>query len=94
MFRERVVDVYGGRCAMSNLPEIRLLDAAHVVPDSDEVLGQPDVRNGILLSRIHHSAYDGGLIGIDPDYHVHVAEILLAQNDGPLLEGMKRLEGI
>jgi hypothetical protein len=34
------------------------------------------------------------LIGIDPDYRVHVAERLLAQNDGPLLEGMKRLKGI
>jgi putative restriction endonuclease len=94
MFRERVVSAYRGRCAMSNLPEIRLLDAAHIVPDGHETLGQPDVRNGILMSRIHHSAYDGGLIAIDPDYRVHVAASLLAQNDGPLLEGLKRLKGI
>jgi putative restriction endonuclease len=94
MFRERVVDAYGGRCAMSNLPELRLLDAAHIVPDGHEALGQPDVRNGILMSRIHHSAYDGGLIAIDPDYRIHVADSLLAQNDGPLLEGIKKLKGV
>jgi putative restriction endonuclease len=93
MFREQVVDAYGGWCAMSNLPEIRLLDAAHIVPDGHETLGQPDVRNGILMSRIHHSAYDGGLIAIDPDYRIHVADSLLARNDGPLLEGIKKLKG-
>jgi putative restriction endonuclease len=94
MFREQVVDAYGGRCAMSNLPELRLLDAAHIVPDGHNALGQPDVRNGILMSRIHHSAYDCGLIAIDPDYRIHVADSLLVQHDGPLLEGIKRLKGI
>jgi hypothetical protein len=29
------------------LPEPRLIDAAHIVPDSHEQLGQPDIRNGI-----------------------------------------------
>jgi putative restriction endonuclease len=94
MFRERVVDAYGSKCALSGLPEIRLLDAAHIMPDGHEKLGQPDVRNGILMSRIHHGAYDTGLISIDPDYRVHVAESLLAMNDGPLLEGLKKLKGV
>jgi putative restriction endonuclease len=92
-FRERVLAAYGHRCALSGLPEPRLIDAAHIVPDEEE-FGQPDVRNGICMSKIHHAAYDAGLIGIDPDFTVHVSERLLAIHDGPLLEqGLKALAG-
>src|ERR1700726_1646032 len=52
--------------------------------------GEPVVPNGIRLSKIHHAAFDTHLIGIDPDYRVHVSEGLLGQNDGRMLEGLKR----
>jgi len=68
-----------------------LLDAAHIVADADEKLGQPVVTNGIPLSKIHHAAFDAHLIGIDPDYRVHIADRLLARNDGPMLEALKNL---
>ena len=90
-FRAAVVTAYQGRCALSGLPEPMLLDAAHIVADADETFGQPIVPNGIPLSKIHHAAFDAHLIGIDPDYRVHVAERLRAQNDGPMLEALKRL---
>jgi putative restriction endonuclease len=51
------------------------------------------VSNGIPLSKIHHAAFDAHLIGIDPDYRLHVSGRLLAQNDGPMLEALKRLHG-
>jgi putative restriction endonuclease len=70
-----------------------LLDAAHIVSDKDERLGQPVVPNGIPLSKIHHAAFDAHLIGIDPDYRLHVSERLLGQNDGPMLDTFKRLNG-
>jgi putative restriction endonuclease len=93
-FRERVLDAYGHRCALSGLPEPRLIDAAHIIPDRDDLLGQPDVRNGICMSKIHHAAYDAGLIGIDPDLRIHVSERLLSIHDGPMLEqGLKALAG-
>jgi len=92
-FREAVITAYNGRCALSGLPEPLLLDAAHIVSDKDEKLGQPAVPNGILLSKIHHAAFDAHLIGIDPDYKLHVSERLLIQRDGPMLEGLKRLNG-
>jgi predicted restriction endonuclease len=44
-----------------------LLDAAHIVMDADEQLGQPIVSNGLPLTKIHHAAFDVHLIGIDPD---------------------------
>jgi putative restriction endonuclease len=92
-FREAVIAAYDGRCALSGLPEPLLLDAAHIVSDRHEQLGQPVVTNGIPLSKIHHAAFDAQLIGIDPDYRLHVSDRLLMQNDGPMLESMKKLHG-
>ena len=92
-FREAVIMAYEGRCALSGLPEPMLLDAAHIMADADELLGQPVVQNGLPLSKTHHAAFDAHLIGIDPDYRVHVSERLMSLNDGPILEAMKTLHG-
>ena len=89
-----MITAYNGRCALSNLPEKRLLDAAHIISDKDERLGQPIVSNGLPLSKIHHAAFDAHLIGIDPDYHLHVSQRLLRQHDGPMLEALKQLNGV
>lgn len=94
VFRAKVVDAYGMRCALTGLPEPRLIDAAHIMPDAHEQLGQPDIRNGICMSKVHHAAFDAGLIGIDPDLRIHVSERLLALRDGPMLEqAIKALKG-
>ena len=92
-FREAVIAAYSGRFALSGLPEPLLLDAAHIVGDKDEKFGQPIIPNGIPLSKIHHAAFDAHLIGIDPDYRLHVADRLLARSDGPMLEALKRFKG-
>jgi putative restriction endonuclease len=71
-----------------------LLDAAHIVMDSDEQLGQPIVSNGLPLTKIHHAAFDANLIGIDPDFRIHVSDRLLEIHDGPFLElGLKGIAG-
>lgn len=92
-FRAAVIAAYGGRCALSRLPEARLLDAAHIMADADERLGQPVVPNGLPLSKIHHAAFDAHLLGIDPDYRLHVSEQLMSQQDGPVLDALKSLNG-
>jgi putative restriction endonuclease len=92
-FREAVIGAYGGRCAVSGLPETRLLDAAHIVADGDEVLGQPIVPNGLPLSKIHHAAFDAHMLGVDPDFRIHIADRLMDQKDGPMLELLKQMDG-
>ena len=92
-FREAIINAYDGRCALSGLPEPLLLDAAHIISDKDERFGQPVIPNGIPLSKIHHAAFDAHLIGIDPDYRLHVSGRLLGQNDGPMLDALKQLNG-
>jgi putative restriction endonuclease len=93
-FRDAVLAAYGGRCAISHLPEPRLLDAAHIIMDADEQLGQPIVSNGLPLTKLHHAAFDARLIGIDPDFRIHVSDRLLEIHDGPFLElGLKGIAG-
>ncbi len=92
-FREAIIHAYDGRCAVSGIPETLLLDAAHIVPDRHELFGQPIVQNGLPLSKIHHAAFDAHLLGIDPDYRIHISDRLLEKKDGPLLESLKGLRG-
>ena len=92
-FRDAVISAYGNRCALSGMPEPMLLDAAHIISDGNEELGQATVSNGIPLTKIHHAAFDAHLIGIDPDFRVHVSARLLAQSDGPILKAMQGLHG-
>jgi putative restriction endonuclease len=68
------------------------LDAAHITPDSDET-SSTSVTNGLSLCKIHHTAYDINIVGIDPDYTVHVRPDILAEKDGPMLEhGIKEMD--
>lgn len=93
-FRDAVLAAYGHRCAISGLPEPRLLDAAHIVMDAHELLGQPIISNGLPLTKIHHAAFDANLIGIDADFDIHVSDRLLDIHDGPFLElGLKGIAG-
>ena len=90
-FREAVITAYRGRCALSGLRESVLLDAAHIIEDRHEQLGQPVVQNGIPLAKTHHAAFDAHLIGVDADFRIHVSRRILEQKDGPTLEALKRL---
>jgi putative restriction endonuclease len=83
-FRGRVVPAYNTQCAICTLKEGRLLDAAHIVGDL-EASGEAIVQNGLSLCSIHHRAFDQNLVGVSPDYKVHVSRGLLEDEDGPML---------
>ena len=52
------------------------------------------ISNGLPLTKLHHAAHDAHLIGVDPDYRIHVSDRLLEIPDGPFLElGLKRNAG-
>ena len=71
-FRAAVLPAYRERCSMCRLKEVRLLDAAHIVGDLEE-RGDAVVANGLCLCSIHHRAFDENLVGVSPDYEVHVS---------------------
>ena len=46
------------------------------------------------LERLHHAAFDNGILGISPDYVVHIDGKVLAEVDGPMLKhGIQEMEG-
>lgn len=67
-FRPLVLQAYGNRCAICGTA-LKLVDAAHIVPVSDP-RGDDQVTNGLALCRLHHAAYDTGLLGVRSDYRV------------------------
>jgi len=86
-FRGRVVPAYASQCAICRLKELRLLDAAHILGDVEG--GEPAVSNGLSLCAIHHRAFDQNLVGVSPDYVVHVSRRLREDEDGPMLDLLK-----
>lgn len=92
-FRQRVLLAYQRRCAFCNLQHEELLDAAHITPDSASH-GEPVVSNGMSLCRLHHAAFDRLMLGVDPNYEIHVRQDILEEEDGPMLRhGLQGLEG-
>lgn len=84
VFRSSVLRAYVRRCAVCALAHSSLLDAAHIVPDSHE-LGEASVSNGLALCKLHHAAFDAGILGIRPDLVVRIRGDILEEVDGPML---------
>ncbi len=84
VFRAKVLRAYDRACAMCRLKHVDLLDAAHILSDSEG--GQPVVTNGLSLCKIHHAAYDRGIVGVRRDYVVQVRDDVLLEVDGPMLK--------
>ena len=82
-FRARVLYADASRCALCRLRHVELLDAAHILADVEG--GEPVVPNGIAMCKIHHAAFDHGLIGISPDFRVDVRADIRREVDGPTL---------
>ena len=93
VFRERVLNAYRDQCSFCRLRHRELLDAAHIIPDSDE-MGEPIINNGLSLCKIHHAAFDRSFIGVSPDYKIFVRNDLLEEHDGPMLKyGIQEMHG-
>lgn len=92
-FRARVIQAYERRCSVCQLRHPELLDASHIIGDTEE-RGSPVVPNGLSLCKIHHAAYDRDLLGISPDRVVHINRELLDEIDGPMLRhGLQEMHG-
>lgn len=64
-FRKALIEVYGGRCAITGCSIVDVLEAAHIYPYMDGETN--DVGNGLLLRADLHTLFDLRLISADPD---------------------------
>ena len=84
-FRDRVLQAYRDQCAFCRLKHRELLDASHIIPDTEEI-SRPTVDNGMALCKLHHAAFDSFILGVTPDYTIIVREDILEEIDGPILK--------
>ncbi|WP_280395950.1 HNH endonuclease [Nocardia brasiliensis] len=93
-FRGRVLLAYERRCTVCGIGHVQLLDAAHIIADSED-RGYPEVTNGLSLCKMHHAAFDSHLLGISPDYEIHVSNRLMKdKSDGTMLKyGLQAMHG-
>jgi putative restriction endonuclease len=92
-FRERVLQAYQRCCAVCHLKHAELLEAAHILPDGHPQ-GEPTVRNGLALCKLHHAAFDSYMLGITPDLTIDIRQDLLEEIDGPMLvRGLQGFQG-
>lgn len=92
-FRDRVLRAYRQRCAVCRLQHVELLEAAHIIPDS-QPHGVPIVPNGLSLCKLHHAAFDQNILGIRPDLVVEIRRDILEETDGPMLKhGLQEMAG-
>jgi hypothetical protein len=71
LFREGLLALWGGRCAITGLDASELLRASHAKPWADSSdIERLDVFNGLLLAAHWDAAFDSGLITISASGHV------------------------
>jgi hypothetical protein len=63
-FRAKLIDAYGGRCAVTGCDALAALEAAHIFPYIGPKTNH--VTNGLLVRSDIHTLFDLDLIGIDP----------------------------
>jgi hypothetical protein len=97
IFREALMDYWGGRCPLTGITEPALLRASHIVPWADcEDEQRLDVHNGLLLSALWDAAFDKGLVSFGDDGTVlvspslsEVAQTALGVDRAPPLNGLR-----
>lgn len=91
-FKFRVLRAYREHCAVCRLRHRELLEAAHIIPDSEG--GPAHEPNGLALCKLHHAAFDADILGIRPDLIVEIREDILREVDGPMLNhGLQEFDG-
>ncbi|MDR2238051.1 MAG: HNH endonuclease [Chryseobacterium sp.] len=75
-FREKLLEVYDNKCAITQCNIVEMLEAAHIYSFKGTETNK--IPNGILLRSDIHTLFDLGLISIDPEnYMVQVSKRIL-----------------
>jgi hypothetical protein len=74
IFRDALMDYWGGRCPLTGITDPALLRASHIVPWSECNDEQRlDVHNGLLLSGLWDAAFDKSLVSFADDGSVLIS---------------------
>ena len=78
-FRKEIMRLYNYTCAVCRLRIVTMdgesaTEAAHIIPF--HISHNDDIRNGISLCKLHHWAFDKGLISLSRTYKVIVSPLM------------------
>ena len=73
-FRVRLLQAYGGQCAVTGEHATPVLEAAHIVPYLGPHSNHP--QNGLVLRSDLHRLYDAGYVTVTPDLRLEVSSRL------------------
>ena len=93
-FRKAIMRLYKYTCAVCRLRIVTMdgesaTEAAHIIPF--HISQSNDVRNGVSLCKLHHWAFDTGLISLNTTYRVVVSRLIVEQ--GPMEWRLTKLRG-
>lgn len=97
IFRESLVDYWGGACAVTGVDQSEVLRASHILPwtDCPTDADRLNVYNGLLLSAHLDALFDRGLISFDAAGNILISSKLSAANQHKLgLDSSMRLRSI
>ncbi len=96
VFREALMDYWGGRCPLTGITERALLRASHIVPWADcDDEQRLNVHNGLLLSALWDAAFDKGLISFADDGTVLASPALSGAARRSLgIDAVSQLQGL
>lgn len=97
LFRDRLLEYWEGRCAVTGLAVPALLRASHIKPwaDCESDAERLDADNGLLLAPHLDAAFDRGFISVQDDGAIVVSETLDADARAVLgLDQPLRIRGI
>lgn len=94
-FRAAILAAYGGRCCITGLSILSLLNASHIIPWTVDVKNRTNPSNGVCLNAIHDRAFDCGLLTITTDLTVKVSPKVkgVASSDEAARELLTRFDG-
>lgn len=76
-FHETIMSSYNNTCCITGLNNPDLLHACHISDWKNDKKNRTNPQNGLCMNVLFHKAYDENLLGISPDYKIHVSEDIL-----------------
>lgn len=79
-FRRSVLSNYNYQCAMCQINNKKLLNAGHIIPWSVDESLRSNPQNGLSLCALHDRAFDRGLLTLDNDCRIVLANQIKKTN--------------
>ena len=94
VFREVLMTIYEGACAVSGSTMTVGLDACHIVPWVEASGGEAfHPQNGLLMQAWYHRLFDAGLLDVDEQYYLRVRDDAMRAGSVADEEMLRKIDG-